>query len=489
MNADVEPKRSNPNPIHWLNPAKYGFSIFSGVSTRARIFKNLGVVGLYQVLNFVSQILFVFLAFHVWSKEVYGEWIILTCIPSYLVLSEVGMSSAAGNEMSIWAARKDYEKSIEVFHTAALLIRIVGILLFVVCISSLGMAGWLKQELRIASIGDREFFSLVLMFIGLTIAQQQTSLYVSAFRCGDLFVQGNMYAAISRTIELVVTLGLVLFGSFFWIVFGQLVVKSISLIFLRTLVKIRVPWLHLGVRNASFACLRRLCKPSLSFMVYPLSYAMMTQGTVFLIARNLGSDAVAIFAMHRTLLNTITQALSTVNYAIWPELTLAYGKGDMRLCRSLHRKSCGWSMWLACVGLAFVYGVSFWFVPFWTSGKVEVIPHLLIILCLAVFLRAIWYTSDVVATASNRHQSQAIFFLVAVMVGFMAMYGLPFQKTLPFYGCCLAAVELLMGVFVIYVSLALTQDRLGDFSRCVLRTPLDILPMLRGIRSRFAKRT
>jgi hypothetical protein len=79
--------------------------------------------------------------------------------------------------------------------------------------------------------------------------------------------------------------------------------------------------------------------------------------------------------------------------------------------------------------------------------------------------------------------------LFAVTVGFIAMYALPFPKTLPYYGYCLTAVELLMGIFVIQVSLALTQDKMGAFARSVLRAPLDIPPMLMEIQRRMARKS
>jgi len=77
---------------------------------------------------------------HFWSVPLYGNWIVLSAIPSYLSFSSVGFGSVAGNEMTMRVARADRAGALRVFQScwwliaglcAGILLLMSGALLFV----------------------------------------------------------------------------------------------------------------------------------------------------------------------------------------------------------------------------------------------------------------------------------------------------------------------------------------------------------------------
>ena len=67
------------------------------MSTKRRITQGIGANGFGQAVTILTQIASVPILIHAWGMDLYGEWITLSAIPAYLVLSDIGFTSIAGN--------------------------------------------------------------------------------------------------------------------------------------------------------------------------------------------------------------------------------------------------------------------------------------------------------------------------------------------------------------------------------------------------------
>src|SRR5277367_3632991 len=95
------------------------------------------------IIQFVQVPVFL----HFWSTPLYGEWMIVNSIPTYLSFSNAGFGSVAGNEMTMMVARDDREGALRVFHSCWWLISLictVTIVLFSVALYYLPAARMLR---------------------------------------------------------------------------------------------------------------------------------------------------------------------------------------------------------------------------------------------------------------------------------------------------------------------------------------------------------
>src|ERR1700759_1790594 len=65
------------------------------------------------IIQFVQVPVFL----HFWSVPLYGEWLILNSIPTYLSFSNAGFGNVAGNDMTMLMAGGDREGSLRVFQS------------------------------------------------------------------------------------------------------------------------------------------------------------------------------------------------------------------------------------------------------------------------------------------------------------------------------------------------------------------------------------
>jgi O-antigen/teichoic acid export membrane protein len=106
------------------------------------------------------------------------------------------------------------------------------------------------------------------------------------------------------------------------------------------MVKRDIPWISYGWGHASFKEIKRLTRPSLAFMGFPLGNSLNLAGSQLAVNYALGAKAVAVFATARTVSRLALQAVEMVKNTVWPELSIAFGAGNMDVVRTLHRRAC-----------------------------------------------------------------------------------------------------------------------------------------------------
>ena len=93
-----------------------------------RLVRAFAAQGFAQVTNLVIQFGQVPLFLNFWGTSLYGQWLILSTLPSYFSLSDLGFASAAGTEMNLRVSRGDREGALKVFQSAWVLVTAVSLL-------------------------------------------------------------------------------------------------------------------------------------------------------------------------------------------------------------------------------------------------------------------------------------------------------------------------------------------------------------------------
>jgi hypothetical protein len=95
-NATPSPMRANAHP---------------GIAgtMRGRLIRGFGATALGPVVTAIVQIVSVPLFLHVWGAKLYGKWLIISAIPNYLALSDMGFATAACNDITMRVIADDRE--------------------------------------------------------------------------------------------------------------------------------------------------------------------------------------------------------------------------------------------------------------------------------------------------------------------------------------------------------------------------------------------
>jgi O-antigen/teichoic acid export membrane protein len=445
---------------------------------RGRLIRGLSATALGPIVTALVQVVSVPLLLHAWGTARYGDWLLLSAIPSYLTLSDLGFGDASGSDMSVRVAANDKSGALETFQSSWVLITSISLTILLL---AGGLVWWIPWQrwLRLSSVSSPEAAAVLLVLAAWVVVAQQNGVTESGYRCDGNFATGIMWMNVQRLAEvLMATVVALLCRSLLAVAFTYLAVRSIGTIGYALLLRRKSPWIDYGLRHARLKTIRRLAAPSFGFMAFPVGQALSFQGFTILIGALLGPIAVVSFSTLRTLSRLNQQLVVIFKHAFWPELSRAFGVGDIALARRLHRHACQ-----ASLGVSIFGGMLLWiFGPFvyrlWIRHNVSFDVTCFHILLLVVVTNSLWDTSSVVPMSINSHCRIAMTYAGAALFSL----GLAWMLV-PRFGTAGAAASLLttdacMTGLVLRTTLRHVQDSLKKFVAALFEIPFfrQVLP-------------
>ena len=359
---------------------------------------------LVQVVIFGAQFLIVPVLALSWGLERYGTWLMLSTIPAYLALGDLGLGTAASNQMTMEVARGREDLARDLFqHTftltlaAAMLLVAAGsaVAALVPLGSTLtGSAG--EGELRLALGTLCAYGTVCLMF----------SLPNGSLKAVGLYHLSGLAMAFTMMVEALTACAVVLLGGdFFHVALGYLAVRTCTMVVLYRLLRQRAPWVKLGLRCPTRDDVSRLIPPALSVLAFTGAQALVFQGSTLVIGLAASSAVVAGFTTVRTLTRLGVQAVVLVNRAVMPEFSRAWAQGNVRAVRSIVRTTIlsSVAVTLPIAVLLVLFGD--WFVRRWTGGVVDPDATLLYLMVAVMLANALWTPASGLLLAVNRQSS------------------------------------------------------------------------------------
>jgi O-antigen/teichoic acid export membrane protein len=455
--------------------------------TKRRLLVGSVTTLISKAASTVIQVVQVPVLLHYWGRSMFGVWGILTGIPIYLSFSNVGFGSVAGNEMTMLMAREEQDAALSVFQSCWWLISLVmGVMMVLMCVALYLLPVGDLLNLTLLSEHDVKW---ALFWLGLSVMfGQLEQLLQSAYRCITRYSYGNFMKSCLSLLAFGVQLIPIMKG------YGPRTTALVfalanitGTLFMCVMVKRDIPWISYGWSRASFQQIKRLTRPSLAFMGFPLGNALNIQGSQMAVNYALGPDKVAIFITARTVSRLALQAVEMVKNTVWPELSIAFGAGNMELVRTLHRRACQIALFasMSVVVIVAVFGPTF--LHKWTLGKVPASPWLVGILLVVVVFYSLWSTSSTLVAAINLHERLATVYSIATGVTVVLTYFAARKYGLFGAAGSLLLSELIMDIYVLPASLRIAHDTWGGFLGAMLHYPQSLRP--RELAARLRRRT
>jgi O-antigen/teichoic acid export membrane protein len=433
-------------------------------STAARLSQSL--------IQFIQYPVFL----HFWSVPLYGEWLVLNSIPTYLSFSNSGFGNVAGNEMTMMVAGGDREGALRVFQSCWwLIVAICSATTLLLCTALYFLPA--ARMLKIAHISETDTKWIIFYLAVSVLLAQLEQLLQSAYRSIGRYPYGAFVKSAMALTAFSCTLLSVAIGHGARTTALVYAAASIAgTIFLSILVKRDIPWIEFGFRRARFAEVRRLARPAIAFMGFPIGGAFNIQGTLLAVSYALGPVSVVAFSAARTVSRGALQMVQMVNATFEPELTISYGAKKIDLTRTLHRRACQLALIVALAIVAAMMTIGPYFLSHWTLGHVPRSPGLLSILLLVVLVYALWSTSATLMTSTNQHQRMAAIYLAATSLTCVGCYFLARWKGLYGAAAALLISEIAMNLYVLPASLRIAQDTFPAFLASMFTYPQSLRP-------------
>lgn len=438
---------------------------------KKRLIRGFGATALGPLITIVVQLISVPIFLAVWGARLYGEWLILSAIPTYLAFSDLGFGDVAASDMTMRVAAREFGDALETFQSAWMLITITSTLLYgltILGVYSLPLAHWL----HIFSITASETRLILAILSAYALLTMQSGLIVSGFRCEGKYAYGIFLSNVVRLTEALAATLTALCQAHPWqVAAAYLFARLFGTLAMSWIMRRSVPWIRYGRSDATLTCAKRLFFPAIAFMAFPVGNSLSIQGLILVIGVTLGPISVATFSTMRTMTRFAFQLMETVKNSVWPELSAAYGARDLLLARKLHRIACQAGLWMSIAGVAFLWLIGPTILMLWTHGKVPLDIGAFHWLLLVVIANSFWNTSSVVALASNTHQRLAMLYLAGTLGALASAYLLTRHMGLVGAALSLFVVDTALIWYVLQSSLSAVEDVFLTFAVFVFRIP------------------
>lgn len=438
---------------------------------KKRFLRGLGSTALNPVVTAIIQLGTVPLLLHAWGAAKYGDWLVLSAIPSYLSLANLGFGDASGSDMTVRVAKGDRKGALETFQSSWALLLIVSAAALLLVAAAVWAVPW-RNWMHLSSLSNAEAASVLLVFATYIIAAQQCGVIESGYRCDGNFALGTLLGTLLRLVETIAaTIAGVVSGSLLTAAATFLIVRSLGTVLYALILRRRSPWISLGLRHARPERVRELAVPAIGFMALPLGNALSIQGFTVLISVLSGPIAVTIFSTLRTLARLNFQLTTVIAWALWPELSAAFGAGDIRLARILHRRAYQASLALSLAAGAFLWFAGPLIYRTWIRHAVAFDATTFHILLVVTLANSLWFTSSVVPMSTNAHHRLTIAFTIASAIALGAGWVLVSLIGIRGAACSLLIIDCLMVSLVLRASLRQLRETFTDFAASLFRLP------------------
>ena len=423
---------------------------------------NIGGMGVTLIILFVS----VPVLLAVWGVPRYGEWLVLSAVPTYLALSDLSFSSVAGNSMTMLVAQGKRTDAVALGRRLWSIVTVMtGLAVLAAVAIALVFGGAFGSGAAIPASEAR--MVLVALFLQVAVGNQYGVLD-AWYRAGLRYPVGASMRQLGRLLEFGSLIGAVLLGAGPGAAAVAFLAASVAGFTMSFVVLRRtVPWSMFRPERPSSRTFRELFAPGVAFMAFPIGNALSLQGFTIVIGATMGAAAVVVFSTTRTITRMAVQAMGSINSAIWPELSRSVGSGRLDEARAILRSAVQLAL-TASLSMVFVLGIfGVAIIRWWTRGLVHSPDLLLWILLLVIVANSTWSTLYAALAATNRHRRMAVVYLSGTTVALLAAVPLSFAFGLLGAAAALLAIDLAMVAYVIPAALRVVQDTPVHFVRAL----------------------
>src|ERR1017187_10177631 len=331
-----------------------------------RVAAGMGANAFAQALTIGIQLASLPIFLRYWDIARYGLWLMISAVPSYFSMADIGMITAAGNKMTMAHGRGDSAEANRVFQSALLFMLI--------------------------SCGA---LALITVPAVLTLPLQ------------SLHGLDQRLALCALVLSVLITL----FGSLSAVAIGGLCARLAGLAVL-----IRLSADGKSDIKSHFACaqwkeVRAMTKPAVFFMLFPLSNALSFQGMTLLAGYELGPILLVPFNTYRTLARIAVPVTGVLSLSLQPEFSLFFGKAGPEGVVTMYRRAALLGIILTASLSTCLYFTGPLLLKLWTHGKIGFDPPPMLLMLAYAAVAGAWYVPRMLLISTNEHSQVAFWSL------------------------------------------------------------------------------
>ena len=387
---------------------------------KSRYQKMIGVQFLGTLITLLDRYATMPILIYYWGLPLFGEWLLIRIIPTYLSIFEIGFPAATGNKIIEFITHNKHQEAANLYAVTARIMNYISgfVLVSIICIIYFGSP---KEWLNLQHTSYQTLIITILLASLHTILIFRTQLLYALYRSDNQQVYWSKVIQLTRLGEFfMVVITTVLGGGFIAVSSFIVIARFFGIVYLTLKAKVKIPLYQIATNDTSFLIARPLLKAGFGFMLIPFAQAFNIQGFVWLIGVSMSPAMATIFNAYRIYSRVIFQVGDIIRRSLWAELTESYVQKQIKIFTKLLLNSI-----IAVIIIGFIISIMSYFLADyiilnWTLGKIQNDRNIMGLLLVISFLSAIRYVVFTGAIAINQHtvlvMIEAFFNLIAIAV-------------------------------------------------------------------------
>lgn len=378
-----------------------------------------------------------------WGVGKYGEWLLMTSIPAYFSMLDMGLANVAGNSAMLAAAQGKHRKAANFIRSAELSIIVICLCVFVIGIFVLFV-------LPVYVTGNNKLVYVFLLSNVLLIVA--TGIYEAIFKVSGKYAESVYAVNLIRFFEWIFGIfGLIFFGEFLHVAIGMVLARLIGFFAMKVMSKkyLSINYWKIGKLKKIYVI--NLVKPSAFYMLFPISNAISIQGSTLFVGYVSDVTWVVLYNAYRTIVRTAVQFVGIISHALAPEFSVMVGKRNFIELKKLYEKYFLISNFSAAIILGLVFLSGKLVIDFWSKKEIQFVEHLFVGMLCYAFFSCLWHVPRILMMSANMHKKLSIYVLLTAIlalvgakifhfIGFDGVDSLVFSMA--FFEFCLAAIAI-----------------------------------------------
>lgn len=397
-------------------------------------------------LTLLIQLSMVPLMIYALGGEVYGEWLILYTIPSYIILSDFGLITTANTKIDLLCSKKKFLYANKVYFNSNILLFIliflITIFLFLIV---LFLGSYYYSNFNVFLPNE------ILIIITILMLDSYISLLLNhnsaLYRTLKKFNTTVNWQSAGRVIPL-------LFFLIFILVTHDVLYSSVIMLLVRLIIFLlmcknlnnSIFWIDRRFFLKSNKELLNLFRVAKSYMLIPLSNMIYLQGTIVAIAFIFNPLVVALYSTLRTYTRLMPQFIGIIGRSRWSEISYCYARKEVNEILKMRNK-----VFLQTISLSIAMSLFYCLIgdeiyKIWIGSSLEFDKILLILLVFNSLFISWCYSLEVFVLAINKVHFYSFLFFVSNILQ-LAM-GIIFSKEIGVYAFPLMSTILTFFIFL-----------------------------------------
>lgn len=410
-------------------------------------------------INFAYQLLLIPFFISNWGTEKYADWVVISSVIGFFILSDFGFNEVISNRFII-----EYQKNNSFFCNKLiinnyLLLFLVTVALFV-CFLLISGNQSLLFFFKLRSIDFNEFHKIILLLIIQVVIHQYSTVLNAIYKAKEKSYIAFLLDDSARLLEIIIIIIGVLLHQNFVVLCMLLIIPKLMIWIFKIIDTRKYYHQQYSLNLIDFSLIKDFIKPSLAFMAYPIGYALLNQGFIFLVNNKFSAETLILFNTSRSLVNIVKSTIGILLVSLWPAMSIAYGKSDFIKLKKLNKIAIQSGIVISVV-IGIVILLSGKYIYFLWLPTIKYDGMLVMIMVLSMFFGNLWYTSSLVLMATNKHNKVSLYFFIfcVLSLSFGYILNLNFQS-IYYLALCLLILDIPLSFFVILKNSSFLNEKI-----------------------------